>query len=242
MEKQYGQCINFFQQETVAMQHNWRRNEKELYIPNTKPAIVEIPAYKFFMISGKGNPNDEFFGEYIKVLYSLSYAVKMAPKAGLEPEGYFEYVVYPLEGIWDIAESVKKTYSGMLDKESLVFTLMMRQPDFVTIDFACEIIEKTKKKKPHELLSQIQFSVIEEGLSVQMMHIGSYDAEPESFNILQEFCVKNNLVRESMQHREIYLSDARKVNAEQLKTVLRFKVENGIWIGYTKLDNFYKVM
>ena len=105
---------------------------------------------------------------------------------------------------------------------------MIRQPDFVTTDFAQEIIDKTKRKKPHVLNSQIRFSVIEDGLSVQMMHIGSYDAEPESFNIMQEFCAKNNLVRESKHHREIYLSDARKVNTEQLKTVLRFKVKNGI--------------
>lgn len=215
-------------QEAIAIQFNWRKNEKELYFPDTQPMLVDIPAYNFFVIEGKGNPNDEFFGEYIKVLYSLSYAVKMAPKAGLEPKGYFEYTVYPLEGIWDISEDAKKNYSGILEKDSLVFKLMIRQPDFVTPDFAHEIIDMTSRKKPHELISQILFSAIEDGLSVQMMHIGSDDAEPESFNIMQEFCAKNNLVRESMQHREIYLSDARKVSEEQLKTVLRFKVKKGI--------------
>ncbi|MHC1760161.1 MAG: GyrI-like domain-containing protein [Negativicutes bacterium] len=210
------------------MQRNWRKSEKEFYIPDTKPAIIEIPAYNYFVIEGKGNPNDEFFGEYVKALYSLSYAVKMAPKAGSEPKGYFEYTVYPLEGIWDISEDAKRNDPGTLDKESLVFQLMIRQPDFVTTDFAQEIIEKTNRKKPHELLSQVQFSVIADGLSIQMMHIGSYDSEPESFHIMHEFCTQKNLVRESMQHREIYLSDARKVAAEQLKTVLRFKVKKGI--------------
>ncbi|RLD31979.1 MAG: hypothetical protein DRI73_07790, partial [Bacteroidetes bacterium] len=132
------------------MKHEWRKKEKEIYIPKNKPALITVPSYKFFMIEGKGNPNDDFFAEYIGVLYSLSYAVKMSPKKGYSPKDYFEYTVYPLEGVWDISEEAKKNKSDHLDKNTLVFNLMIRQPDFVTTDFALDIIERTKKKKPHD--------------------------------------------------------------------------------------------
>lgn len=207
------------------MKHEWRKKEKEVYIPNDKPELISIPSYKFFMIEGKGNPNDDFFAEYIGVLYSLSYAVKMSPKKGDSPKDYFEYTVYPLEGVWDISEEAKKNKSDHLDKNTLVFNLMIRQPDFVTDQFAQEIIERTKKIKPHKLLSKVKFGKIEDGECVQMMHFGSYDNEPESFKQMEQYCKENILKRELKQHREIYLSDVRKVSPEKLKTVLRFKVK-----------------
>jgi hypothetical protein len=101
---------------------------------------------------------------------------------------------------------------------------MIRQPNFVTEEYSQEIIEKTKKKKPNELLNSVKFVNLEEGECVQILHIGSYDNEPISFKMMEEYCDKNNLIRESKQHREIYLSDVRKVAPEKLKTVLRFKV------------------
>lgn len=104
---------------------------------------------------------------------------------------------------------------------------MIRQPNFVTQSFAAEIIELTKKKKPHPLLEHVEFSSIEDGECVQMLHVGHYDDEPASFKQMKEFCAQNNLMRESKTHREIYLSDARKVKPEKLKTVLRFKVKKG---------------
>ncbi|MCK5052077.1 MAG: GyrI-like domain-containing protein [Candidatus Cloacimonetes bacterium] len=207
------------------MKHEWRKKEKAIYLPKNKPEIITLPAHKFFMIEGKGNPNDDFFAEYIGVLYSLSYGVRMSPKTGVVPDGYFDYTVYPLEGIWDISEEAKKNYAGKLDKDSLVFNLMIRQPDFVTEKFAEEIIRRIKKKKPHKLLDEVKFGVIEEGECVQMMHLGSYDNEPESFKMMEEFCEENNLKRISKNHKEIYLTDARKVVPEKLKTVLRFKIE-----------------
>jgi len=207
------------------MKHEWRKKEKEFYLPKKKPVSIKIPKYKFFTIDGKGNPNDEFFPEYIGVLYSLSYAVKMSPKKGLAPEGYYEYTVYPLEGVWDISEEAKQNYDGKLDKNDLIFKLMIRQPEFVTEDFAEKMIEITTKKKPNSLLDKVKFEEIEEGNCVQMMHLGSYDDEPASFTLMKEFCVENGFKRLSGNHREIYLSDARKVAAEKLKTVLRFKVE-----------------
>jgi len=207
-----------------TMKHEWKKHEKETYVPKNKPEFVKIPEFKFFMIQGSGNPNDNFFAEYIKVLYSLSYAVKMSPKAGIAPKNYNEYTVYPLEGVWDISNEAKENYAGKIDKDSLVFNLMIRQPDFVTTEFAQEIIERIKKKKAHELLEKVKFDVIEDGECIQMMHLGSYDNEPESFNQMELFAKEHNLVRSSHQHREIYLSDARKVSPEKLKTVLRFIV------------------
>lgn len=207
------------------MKHDWRKAEKEFYLPKTKPEIVNIPEFKFFTIDGKGNPNDDNFAEYIGVLYSLSYAVKMSVKKGIEPKGYFDYAVYPLEGIWDISEEAKKQNTSKLDKNELVFKLMIRQPDFVDNDYAKFIIEKTKQKKPHALLDQVKFEKIIDGLCIQMMHIGSYDNEPETFSIMEKFAESENYMRKCKIHREIYLNDARKVSPEKLKTVLRFWIE-----------------
>ena len=206
------------------MVHEWKRAEKKFYLPGTKPELINIPAFRFFSVEGKGDPNDKFFAEYIGVLYSLSYAIKMSPKKGIAPEGYFEYAVYPLEGVWDISDEAKKAPSAKLDKNSLIFNLMIRQPDFVNQEFAEEIIKLTKKKKPHPLLENVTFNTFEEGNCLQMMHIGSYDDEPESFRSMEDFCLENNFDRESKTHREIYLSDARKMSPDKLKTVLRFKI------------------
>jgi len=129
------------------MKQDWKKNEKNFYLPKNKPERIDVPAFQFFMIEGKGNPNDDFFAEYIGALYSVSYAVKMSWKSGAAPENYFEYTVYPLEGVWDLSEEAKKNYTGKIDKNDLVFNLMIRQPDFVTEEFAKEMIEKTKKKK-----------------------------------------------------------------------------------------------
>jgi hypothetical protein len=206
------------------MKHEWKKDEKRFYLPGSNPELVQIPSLKFFSVEGKGNPNDKSFGDFISVLYSLSYAVKMSPRNRLEPKDYFEYSVYPLEGVWDISEEAKKNPEAPLDKNSLVFNLMIRQPDFVNPDLAEEIIRRTQRKKPHPLLNQVIFNTIEEGKCVQMLHIGSYDDEPLSFKRMENFCQANNFIRESKKHREIYLSDARRVNPEKLKTVLRFKI------------------
>jgi len=207
------------------MKHDWKKNDKQFYLPKNKPETIVIPKFNYYTIGGKGNPNDDFFADYIGVLYSLSYAIKMSPKQGFAPEGYQEYTVFPLEGVWDIDEEAKKNYNGTLDKNALVFKLMMRQPDFVSAGFALETIVRTKKKKPHELLEKVKFETIEDGLCVQMLHEGSYDSEPASFRQMKEFADAKNLVRINQSHREIYLSDARKVPADKLKTVLRFLVK-----------------
>ena len=206
--------------------HEWRKKEKGIYLPKTKPQIIEIPEYQFLTIEGAGNPNSQSFSDYIGVLYSLSYPIKMSlKKLDNPPQGYCDYTVYPLEGVWDINEEAKKRFSGTINKDDLVFKIMIRQPDFVSEDFYQEMLELVKVKKPNVLLEKVKFEKIKEGKCIQMLHIGSYDNEPKSFKIMEEFAESQQLKRLSKIHREIYLSDFRKVAAEKLKTVLRFNVE-----------------
>ncbi|EHI99252.1 Protein of unknown function DUF2174 [Clostridium sp. DL-VIII] len=146
------------------MKFEWKKQEKNLDLPKEKPDLITVPKQKFFMISGKGNPNDEEFSEKIGVLYSLSYAVRMMPKQGYTPDGYFEYTVYPLEGIWDLTEEGKQ--SDILNKDQLLYTIMIRQPDFVTQEVVNKAFENVRKKKPHLLLNDVTFETMEDGLSV----------------------------------------------------------------------------
>jgi hypothetical protein len=207
------------------MKHEWRKHEKEVYIPKNKPEIIIVPEFKYFTINGSGSPNEAYFADYISVLYSLSYGVKMSLKKGIVPEGYVDYTVYPLEGFWSLNEEAKKIFNGTFDKKDLVFKLMIRQPDFVDDNMAFHVLEMIKKKKPHRLLNEIRFESINEGKCIQMLHIGSYDNEPESFSCMEEFTSENQLTRKSKDHKEIYLSDFRKTAPEMLKTTLRFQVE-----------------
>lgn len=205
------------------MKFEWKKQAKELYLPKTQPELVDVPPMNFFMLEGQGNPNNDAFADAVGVLYSLSYAIKMMPKKGVTPEGYYEYSVFPLEGVWDLAEEARGL--DKLDKDALIYTIMIRQPDFVTEELANTVIEQTKEKKPHPLLDRVRFAELEEGLCVQMLHIGPYDDEPASFAKMEKYCEANHLRRVSKIHREIYLSDVRKTAPEKLKTVLRFNVD-----------------
>ncbi|MEM9687061.1 MAG: hypothetical protein AAF934_09100 [Bacteroidota bacterium] len=132
--------------------HEWRKKEKNIYLPKNKPEVINIPEFRFVTIAGEGNPNSPLFSECIGVLYAMSYAIKMTlKKRAPKPNGYYDYTVYPLEGIWDINEEAKKHFDGTLNKDDLVFTLMIRQPDFVEKAFFLEMLELTKEKKPHAL-------------------------------------------------------------------------------------------
>lgn len=207
------------------MKYEWKKSEKQFYLPPGKPQLVQVPRFKFFTINGQGNPNDDFFAEYVTVLYALSYGVKMSPKKGNAPQGYFDYTIYPLEGIWSLSPEGIHSFDGKIDKNELVFKLMIRQPDFVERDFAMQILEQTIKRKPHDLLEQVKFEEETEGVCIQMLHSGSYDNEPASFKAMEKFAHEKDYVRKSKAHREIYLSDARRVSPDKLKTVLRFGVE-----------------
>ena len=206
------------------MKKEWRKLEKSFYLPKNKPQIIDIPEFKVFSIKGEGNPNSDKFSEYVGVLYSLSYAIRMSPKKGYQPNHYYVYTVYPLEGVWDIKEQVKENFKE-LNKDDLVFDMMIRQPDFVDESYAEKIVEIVKKIKPHDLLNEVKFVSLTEGKCVQMLHLGSYDSEPASFKIMEDFIDEKGYKRKSKIHREIYLSDPRRTAPEKLKTVLRCKID-----------------
>ncbi len=208
------------------MKHEWRKKEKAIYLPKTKPELIDIPEYQFVALSGEGNPNNDFFSEYISVLYSVAYAIKMnIKKLENPPKGYQDWTVYPLEGVWDVKKQAKPNSDGSINKDDLVFDIMIRQPDFISQDFFDEMIDLTKKKKPHSLLDEVKFITIKEGKCIQMLHLGSYDDEPASFKKMETLASDLKLERKSKAHREIYLSDFRKVAVEKLKTTLRFQVQ-----------------
>ncbi len=210
--------------------HEWRKQEKDFYLPKCIPSFITVPPCNYFSIKGSGNPNDPYFAEYIEVLFSLSYALKMSLKKDpamnqkLTGETNYDYTVYPLEGVWDILDETKRLNSPVLDKNTFVFDLMIRQPDFVTQEFANMIIKQVSEKKPHPLLSKVQFSQWEEGLCIHMLHVGAYDNEAISFREMENFAHQNNVHRIHKAHREIYLTDARRTLIEKQKTVLRFQV------------------
>ncbi|MEE0318303.1 MAG: GyrI-like domain-containing protein [Bacteroidales bacterium] len=200
--------------------YDWKKKEKNFYLSSKEPQLITFPAFKFFSLSGQGNPNDEFFADYIQCLFSLSYAAKMRWKK----ETGLDYSVYPLEGTWSLKSS-NQIDSDSFNKNDLQFTLMIRQPDFISKEYAYEIMKQVKNKKQYPLLDKVTFDIIEEGLCVQMLHIGSYDTEPITFRKMNSFISMHNLSRTNAIHREIYLSDARRVQKDKLKTMLRFQVK-----------------
>ena len=206
----------------TAVKHECRKHEKELYCPKQQAVQVAVPSMKFLVLGGVGNPNHAAFADDIEALYSLSYGIKMLPKKGITPEGYFDYTVYPLETLWKQIE-----YTEQFDKNNLQYRVMIRQPDFVTSDVLEAAIMNVSKKKSLPRFKDVRLESIEDGDCVQILHVGPYDDEPESFMKVEEFCSANKLQRINDEwHREIYLSDARKVEPAKLKTVLRVQVKS----------------
>ncbi|WP_224752643.1 GyrI-like domain-containing protein [Metabacillus arenae] len=203
--------------------YEWRKQDKDLYLPKSKPSIIKVESMKYLTLVGAGNPNCEPFKTAVEALYSLSYAIKMIHKKGNPPEGYFDYVVFPLEGVWDLDEEGRKL--NYLEKDHLVYKLMIRQPDFLTEALFLSIVDDVKKKKPNPMHNKIKFEEIEEGLCLQMLHIGSYDEEERSFTQMAKYCEENGFTRVDKRHREIYISDLRKTDPAKLKTVLRIQVK-----------------
>ena len=195
-------------------------------MPKGKPEIVTVPKMNYIAVRGKGNPNEED-GEYkksIELLYGIAYTIKMSKKGDHKIEGYFDYVVPPLEGFWWQENVDGIDYSH---KENFQWISVIRLPDFVTkIDFDWAIEEATRKKKID--FSKVEFLEIEEGLCVQCMHSGSYDDEPATVAAMDKFIADNsyeNDISDTRRHHEIYLSDARKVAPEKLKTVIRHPIK-----------------
>ncbi|RUS48762.1 hypothetical protein ELR57_04155 [Cohnella sp. AR92] len=189
-------------------------------MPKTVPEIVEVPRIPFFMVSGSGDPNGEEYSMAVEALYTMSYAVRMSHKSDNVPAGYYEYTVFPLEGEWDLVDRSKPA----TDKSNFKYTIMIRQPYFVTVEIFERFLDQSKRKKSNPFLETIRFEYAEEGLCCQMMHKGSFDEEPASFARMEAFCAEQGYLRTSKLHREIYLSDPRKTERAKQRTVLRFPV------------------
>lgn len=199
---------------------DYKKDFKHLYLPKAEPEIVDVPSMPFFLVEGSGDPNGEEFARATEALYSMSYAVRMSYKRKDVPAGYYEYTVFPLEGVWDLLDYSKPP----TDKSNFKYTLMIRQPDFVTESWFHHLLEQTKRKKPNPYLDGMRFEYMEDGLNCQMMHIGSYDDEPESFARMEAYCARHGYIRASKLHKEIYVSDPRRTEPSKLRTVLRFHV------------------
>ena len=208
------------------MAFDYKKEYKEFYMPKNRPSIVTIPKMNYIAVRGKGNPNDDN-GEYkqtIGLLYGIAFTIKMSYKGTHKIDGYFEYVVPPLEGFWWQDGRVGIDYN---QKEELNFISIIRLPDFVTKkDFDWAIEEATKKKKQD--FSKVEFLTYDEGICVQCMHIGSYDDEPATVELMYNYMEENDYVLDITDkrfHHEIYLSDPRKCDVSKLKTVIRHPIK-----------------
>ena len=208
------------------MAFDYKKEYKEFYMPKNKPGIVEVPPMNYIAVRGKGNPNveDGEYKEAIGLLYAVAFTIKMSKKGGHQMDGYFDYVVPPLEGFW-WQEGIRGI--DYTRKEDFHFISIIRLPDFVTKEeFDWAIEEATKKKKQD--FSKVELLTYDEELCVQCMHIGPYDNEPETVEMMHEFMTQQGYeldITDQRFHHEIYLSDARRVAPEKWKTVIRHPVK-----------------
>lgn len=200
------------------IKQDWKKDEKHLYLPKATPMRLNVPSFKYLSIQGKGKPGSDAFQSAVEALFSLSYGLKFAPRKGLVIEGYVDYAVYPLEGLWDLSEEAK--LRSTWTKDDLVYTLMIRQPDFIHEQHVEAIKQRLKltKQCPYD---QVKLETIEDGACMQILHTGSFDTEAQSFEIMDDALKELGLQRKIKAHKEIYLSDFNKTKPENLKTVLR---------------------
>lgn len=207
---------------------DYKKKYKDLYQPSAEPSIIEVPQMLFIAVDGEGNPNTcSKYKEAIEILYGLSFTIKMSKMSGSQPEGYFEYVVPPLEGLW-YADGMDFNGTNVTDKDKFKWISMIRQPEFVTESVFENAKSLLSKKKPHLDLSKARLMKMTEGLCVQIMHIGSYDNEPESIEKMIKFADENGYSDDftyNRFHHEIYLSDPRRCAPESLKTVIRHPIK-----------------
>ena len=207
------------------MAFDFKKEYKEFYSPKNKPEIVNVPSANYIAVSGVGNPNEEggAYQQAIGVLYAVAYTLKMSYKTDYKIEGFFEYVVPPLEGFWWQEGIDGVDYAN---KDAFQWISVIRLPDFITEkDFNWAVETAAKKKKLD--CSSAEFLTIDEGLCVQIMHIGAYDNEPETVAVMDSFLEENGYVNDFSEirlHHEIYLSDPRRTAPEKLKTVIRHPI------------------
>lgn len=206
---------------------DFKKEYKDLYMPKTEPSIVTVPEMKFIAVRGKGDPNTSpEYKQAMEILYGLSFTIKMSKMNGSQPDGYFEYVVPPLEGFWSVNDGI---FDGLniTDKSKFHWISVIRQPDFVTESVFEQARTEAEKKKKTDM-SKAEFITVSEGLCVQSMHIGSYDSEPSTILKMREYAEKNGYsedLSDTRLHHEIYLSDPRRCAPERLKTVIRHPIK-----------------
>lgn len=210
---------------------DYKKQDKDLYFPKAEPTLIDVPNMKFIWVAGRGNPNNEN-GEYqdaLQLLYAISFTIKMSKMGVRKIDGYFDYVVPPLEGFWWNENEKSVNYEN---KDKFMWFSLIRQPEFVTkevFDWACEEVKSKKGLK----IEKVEFGEIKEGLCVQIMHIGPYDDEPKTLEKMEKYIEMNHLKNDIgniqngfvRRHHEIYLSDPRKTKPENLKTVIRIPVK-----------------
>lgn len=209
------------------MSFDYKKEYKEFYLPPKKPTIVNVPKMKYLAVRGSGDPNKEQseYKKSISLLYAIAFTIKMSYKTSYKIEGYFSYVVPPLEGFWWQQDNLQSLDYNK--KETMEFLSVIRLPDFVTkkdFDWAIKVAEEKKQTD----YSKVEFLEIEEGLCVQCMHIGPYDLEPNTINLMHEFIENLDYqldINDKRLHHEIYLSDPRKCNALKLRTVIRHPIK-----------------
>ena len=207
------------------MAFDYKKEYREFYLPKAKPEIITVPKINFLAVRGSGDPNQEggAYKESIGLLYGIAFTIKMSKMGSHQIDGYFDYVVPPLEGFWwqDGVEGIDYSH-----KETFRWISVIRLPDFVTgDDFAWAVAEASAKKKTD--FSKVEFLTLEEGLCVQCMHLGPYDEEPATVEAMHRFIGEQGYdpdFTEKRRHHEIYLSDARRVAPEKLKTVIRHPI------------------
>lgn len=208
------------------MVFDFKKEYKELYKPKDKPSIINVEKANFIAVRGVGDPNSENseYKQSISLLYPIAYAIKMSKKGDYKIDGYFDFVVPPLEGFW-WQEGIRGV--DYANKDSFNFISLIRMPDFVTKEvFEWAIEETTRKKK--EDFSKVEFFTYDEGLCVQCMHIGPYNDEPITVEAMHEYMIEQGYeldITDERFHHEVYISDVRKISPEKLKTVLRHPIK-----------------
>lgn len=211
----------------MAQVFDVKKSLREFYLPPTRPTIVDVPAMTFVMVDGAGDPNDEqgAYARAVQALYSLTYTIKMSPRAGRAPEGFFEFAVPPLEGLWTFP---LEQFDGVhVPKDALIWTSMIRLPEFVTPEVLDWARTEVARKKKDVDVSRARVETWAEGLCVQIMHIGPYDTEPESVARMHAWVESQDYVidlSDERRHHEIYLGDPRRSAPDTLKTVVRHPI------------------
>ena len=208
------------------MVFDFKKEYKELYKPKDKPSIINVEKTNFIAVRGVGDPNAENseYKQSISLLYPIAYAIKMSKKGDYKIDGYFDFVVPPLEGFW-WQEGIKGV--DYANKDSFNFISLIRMPDFVTKEVFEWAIEETTRKKKKDF-SKVEFFTYDEGLCVQCMHIGSYNDEPITVEAMHEYMIEQGYeldITDERFHHEVYISDVRKISPEKLKTVLRHPIK-----------------